>query len=361
MQGCFFVPYITETTLLFSALMGLFHKKLENCIKKYIIELMNYKGVFMENELINLKTYPVKSVLAQLLKDKTTKRNIIYATDNYAEYGPEYTEKSEITCSQLSCFRTSIIQPRVAKSQEEQLQRTRQKAEVFTPSWICNKMNNHCDEDWFGVPNTFNIEQGEKWKIRKAKVKFPKGTTWKDYVCSNRLEITCGEAPYIVSRYDAATGEYIEPKNRIGILDRKLRVINENTETEEEWLTWVTKAFQSVYGFEYQGDNLLVARINLICTFSEYLNDRWHRSATAAELRKIANIITWNFWQMDGISNTIPYGKPEEAIHQLSMFDFVANENENTIPETPICRIYDWKANKSILYTDLKKGQNNEV
>lgn len=57
---------------------------------------------------------------------------------------------------------------------------------------------------------------------------------------SKRLEITCGEAPYIVSRYDAATGEIIPIERRIGILDRKLRVVNENTETEEDWLFWTT-------------------------------------------------------------------------------------------------------------------------
>ena len=42
---------------------------------------------------------------------------------------------------------------------------------------------------------------------------------------------------------------------RIGILDRKLRVVNENTDTEEDWMNWCIRAFQSVYGYEFQGDN----------------------------------------------------------------------------------------------------------
>ena len=42
------------------------------------------------------------------------------------------------------------------------------------------------------------------------------------------MEITCGEAPYLVSRYDVVKGEIIPVEDRIGILDRKLRVINEN-------------------------------------------------------------------------------------------------------------------------------------
>ena len=31
------------------------------------------------------------------------------------------------------------------------------------------------------------------------------------------MEITCGEAPYLVSRYDAVTGEVINLKSRIGL------------------------------------------------------------------------------------------------------------------------------------------------
>lgn len=39
--------------------------------------------------------------------------------------------------------------------------------------------------------------------------------------------------------------------------------MNENTESYEDWLKWTTRAFEATYGFEYQGDSLLIARINL--------------------------------------------------------------------------------------------------
>lgn len=58
-----------------------------------------------------------------------------------------------------------------------------------------------------------------------------------------------------------------------------MRIINENTEDEQNWLKWVTRVFQSVYGYEYQGDNLLIGRINLLMTFVDYLDNRWHREA----------------------------------------------------------------------------------
>ena len=165
----------------------------------------------------------------------------------------------------------------------------------------------------------------------------------------------------IVSRYDAATGELLEIRQRIGILDRKLRVVNENTYSETEWFRWVLRAYQSVYGYEFQGDSLLIARINLLITFVDYMQDRWGRVPTDVELRKIVNVIVWNLWQMDGISGTIPFGKPKEEYHQFSLFDFVvADEPEKQDTEEPeevYCRIYDWRSDKSLTYKSMKEGR----
>ena len=176
-------------------------------------------------------------------------------------------------------------------------------------------MNNHCDAEWFGRENVFNIEHGQAWEPTSDKIAFDKPKDWQKYIDSKRLEITCGEAPYIVSRYDAATGELIPIPMRIGILDRKLRVVNENTDNEKEWLKWTVRAFQSVYGYEFQGDNLLIARINLLITFVDYMKDRLDREPSDAELKKVANIISWNLWQMDGITGTVPFGKPQDELN----------------------------------------------
>ena len=238
------------------------------------------------NELIDLNAYPIDKQLKMLLKDKTTGKNIIFATSVYSRNGISIKETDEITVEALRQGISYQIQPRVLKKREQQQERTRAKAEVFTPSWICNKMNNYCDEAWFGRKNIFNTEQGQKWQVNAEKIEFDTKDGWKKYVDSKRLEITCGEAPYIVSRYDAATGEMIELKRRIGILDRKLRVVNENTDDETEWFKWVLRAYQSVYGYEFQGDNLLIARLNLLITFVDYMQDRWERIATDVELKK---------------------------------------------------------------------------
>ena len=308
-------------------------------------------------KLIDFKSYPVQKVLKQLLKDKTTKQYIMFATDAYSEQHPEIDVKTQMTPELLMGLEDKdiIIQPRGTKSLEEQSQRTRKKAEVFTPSWICNKMNNHCDTEWFGRENVFNVEGDKNWEPTEEKIEFPKGKKWTRYVDSKRLEITCGEAPYVVSRYDTTTGEIIPIKRRIGILDRKMRIVNENAMTDEEWLKWTLRAFQSVYGYEFQGDNLLIARINLLMSYVDYVQDRLQRKPTDAELNVIVNTIVWNFWQMDGITGTIPFGKPKVEYQQLSFFDMAQGIND-TEPEEVDCRIYDWRGDNSLTYNSLKRG-----
>lgn len=83
-------------------------------------------------------------------------------------------------------------------------------------------------------------------------------------------------------------------------------------------------------------------------TFVDYYVDRFHKEPTSAELRKIANIISWNLWQMDGLSGTVPYGVPEDNVEQLSMYG-----NEEVTGQTN-CRIFDWRASRSLDYNDLK-------
>lgn len=305
-------------------------------------------------KLIDIDAYPVKDVINMLLKDKTTKKNIIFATEAYTEIGID--SKSQITEDVLWGLHELSLQPRVLKSMEEQSERTRKKAEVFTPSWICNKMNNHCDAEWFGRENVFNEETEHTWKVNHNKITFDKADDWKRYVDSKRLEITCGEAPYIVSRYDTTTAEIIPIEERIGILDRKLRIVNENVEVEDEWIDWTYRAFQSVYGYEFQGDNLLIARINLLNTFVDYIKARLNRLPTDDELKKTTDIIVWNLWQMDGITGTIPYSKPKDDNNQIDMFDYMVGIND-TEEEEVDCKIYDWRSDKAVSYKSIRENR----
>ena len=167
--------------------------------------MLNYAIDILEEEIKEISP----QVLEILLKDKTTKKNIIWATNNYSVHGYKFGFDAQITIDSVTGFHSNVVKPRTEKTKENQMMRIREKAEVFTPSWVCNKQNNLVDHAWFGYNDVFNIERENTWDSIKKSIKFPtvSGKTWKDYVLEPRLEISCGEAPYLVSRYDTVTGQ----------------------------------------------------------------------------------------------------------------------------------------------------------
>ena len=296
------------------------------------------------------QNYP-EVVLEWLLRDRTTRKNIVWATDIYAELGAGYQEKDSIERAAITKENNDLIQPRVSKNAAIQQARTRTKAEVMTPSWVCNMMNNHLDADWFGTPDVFNHENDDHtWIVNENPVRFPEGKTWQKYVDERRLEITCGEAPFLVSRYDTTTGEIISVERRIGLLDRKFRIVNENAKDEEEWLKWAFRALEASYGYEWQGDNLLLGRINCFQTFVDNLQIRWNRGPTKEEAKRAALIVSWNLWQMDGLNGTTPIGKPEQQFEQMDIFSFMSGEER-----APLCKIMNWRSNESMLYISTRE------
>ncbi len=239
--------------------------------------------------------------------------NIIWATDDYG-----YGHSSQIQIEQVTGPNRSVIQPRVYKHASLQASRSKDRGEVFTPAWICNAQNNLIDERWLGYKNAFNFEKvlddgTHTWTPNADKVVFPPQKSWMRYVRCRRMEMACGESPYLASRYDTTTGVHIPIEERIGILDRKFRIINENTPTEptkfnkRHWLRKAYQALQSVYGFDWQGDNVFLSRESLLVSFCEYYVLRWGRMPYIGAIAKAAEIIAWNIWQMDGTKFTIPY------------------------------------------------------
>lgn len=295
-----------------------------------------------------------EDLLNILLKDRTTKRNICWATSYYISYGKEYYPQKPILLRLITGHNSGIILPRTKKIAEDKIKRIKEKAEVFTPLWICNEQNNLIDELWFGKKNVFNFSKNGSWTVNKEQITFPKGKIWKDYVDAKRLEITCGEAPYIVSRYDTILGNIIPFEERIGLLDRKIRIINENTETEEEWFIWIKRAFESIYGYEYQGDNLLIARQNIFYTFIESMEYKFSHKPNEKQMREIAEIISWNIWQMDGITMAVPYSEKSTENNQLTLFNFI-NKNEKTKQKLIPCKIFDWKSKSAIEFKNINK------
>lgn len=281
-------------------------------------------------------------------RTRTTKRkshNILWATSSYLGHKP----KSEISALDITGSNTHLIQPRIAKSKEEQKRRIQDKAEVFTPRWVVHQMNQQID--W----------NSGHWPVTKE--------NWQEYVSELRLEITCGEAPFIVGRYNAYNGKKVlKLLDRVGFLDKKLQIVSQFTETKEEWIEWATIAFKCSYGYEWQGDNLLLARENLLYTFIDYWNDKFPddkidlKKQVSKEkldiLFQIAEIISWNIFQMDGINNIVPMsGKVGEKLPDTPpMLLLLGEKPPKPKSKKPIyVKIMDWEKNKPIEFRSLVK------
>lgn len=293
--------------------------------------------------------YP--NVIENILKDHSTLNNIIWANIN-DEHKYHSDSQKEINIEDVIENKYHRISNGNGKSIKEKNDRKKENSEVFTPSWICNFQNNLIDESWFGYENVFNKTAGNRWITNKNKIKF-NNKKWQDYVTENRMEVACGEAPFLVNRYDSTTGEEIKIEDRIGLLDRKLRIINENTTNKRDWTEWTIKAYQSCYGFELQGDNLLIARINLLITLFEYFENKFGNPPNIDLVTEISIIISWNIFQMD--AQTLKSPLKAKVPIQLSIFDDTKLSNETV----HFSKIKDWKSNDILLYGDLiKRGSN---
>ena len=254
-------------------------------------------------KLIDFSDPCLRTFLPVLLQDHTTGKNIIWATDPPPELGVGFAD--EITLEQLN--KVQLV-PRVQKRLADQKKRTIKKAEVFTPTWVCKKMADVAENDL-------------------------KGEDWKEYINKTCLEVACGEAPFLTSRYDTTTGQMIAVPDRIGLLDRKLNVLAETFPDYDMWMCWAINAYASTYGYEWQGDSLLLARANMLLTWRENFKWLFGIEPDAGKVRNMAAIISWNIWQMDGLKKTVP---------------------GTDIP----CKIKDWKANKEILFKDVGEEKN---
>lgn len=310
----------------------------------------------LENDI--REQYP--EVLETLLRDHTTQKNIFWATDNYQHLGDGYEFASPILPELITGENGNVIMPRVKKDKDMQQSRVRDMAEVFTPSWICNAQNNLIDNAWFGRENVFNFEISNadglhSWQVNTEKITFPESKTWKHYVRDTRLEMTCGEAPYITSRYDTTTGEFIPIDKRIGLLDRKLRVISENTTTSGEWLEAAQIAYKNIYAFEWQGDSLLLAREAMLYTFIENYEQKFKSQPILKSIQFIAYIISWNVWQMDGLKGVVPNSCSDKTQVSENLF----GETETKVTPCEGCKTDNIRKHNGI-YCLIKEWSNKD-
>ncbi len=270
------------------------------------------------------------ALLKILLKDRTTNKSIVWATRSYELLGKGFTNKDHVTPSRITGDYASLIQPRSEKSKTEQKDRTKIRAEVFTPTWLVKLQNGYAEKELqhLDLESYVNI----KW-----------------------LEITCGEAPYMVTRYDTVTGDKIAIQERVGFVDKKLQRISKEVDEEERFYDLVLAAFKASYGYEFQGDSLLLARENLLATFEDYYLMKFGKVPSTKKKEEIANIISYNVFQMDGLKKTTPFSNNTPTVIQLDLFEDVP-EMEQTEPRKT--RIKDWNKNKMIDFESLSSEES---
>ena len=269
-------------------------------------------------------------LLKILLKDRTTKKNIVWATHSYELLGKGFAPSDRINPSKVTGTYANLIQPRSEKSKYEQKDRTKVRAEVFTPTWLVEKQNGYVEAEL----EALDLE---------------------DYSRVRWLEITCGEAPYMVTRYDTVTGEEIPLSERVGFVDRKLQRISREVSDEVAFYELIKEAYRASYGYEYQGDSLLLARENLLATFEDYYLAKTGNKPTLEQKKEIATIISYNVFQMDGLEKNSPYSAKQEQSQQLSLF---SDELEVEQAEESKTQIKDWKKNKMIGFERLSSEES---
>ncbi len=293
------------------------------------------------------------SILDILLCNKYNNRNIIWAADSYEKkLGKDYLPKKQMLKDQLTGRLGNVIQPRASKSRSVQNERTKEKAEVFTPLSVVKQMNTELERS----------------------LELPADHTWIDFIKTIWLEITCGEAPFIASRYNptANTQKIIKPQNRVGFLDIKLKVISKHVDDKDDWFAHAETALKACYGYEWQGDNLLIARENILFTINDFYFDKFGKNIKTSQLEKFAEIISWNIFQMDGLKYVLPMScKHETKITpgELTLFgetpDVIEkNECEGCKKNDPLkhngkyAKIMDWEKNKKVRFVDiLREGE----
>ncbi|MGY4104917.1 Eco57I restriction-modification methylase domain-containing protein [Ignavigranum ruoffiae] len=270
-----------------------------------------------------------RRILDNLLSDRTTNKNIRWGTDNYSYLGSDYSEDREIKVDLITGWHDGLIQPRADKANDVQLARTRNRAEVFTPSWIVEKQVNAVIDGMLDI----DLEQ---------------------FLSTKWLEITCGEGPYMVNRYDMISGNIIPLKERAGFIDRKFRRLNQEIEDFNEWLRLAIIIYQSSYGYEYQGDSLLLARENLLLTFMDNFFYMFGAVPPEDVQLHITDIISKNVFQMDGLTYQVPYSDDGRESVQLSLFE----EIEEGSKEPMEARIYLWNKKQTVNFKDLMGGSS---
>jgi soluble P-type ATPase len=132
-------------------------------------------------------------------------------------------------------------------------------------------------------------------------------------------------------------------------------------------LFWAKEAFKASYGYEWQGDNLLLARENALYTLIDYFRSAFKENPSLELQEEFAHIVSWNIFQMDGLKYVVPMSCHHEvkvvpAVWKL--FDTIPEKVEKYECEGckygrvnkhngKYVKVMDWEMNKSVKFVDI--------
>jgi hypothetical protein len=131
-----------------------------------------------------------------------------------------------------------------------------------------------------------------------------------------------------------------------------------------EWFEAAKTAFMNTYAFEFHGDSLLIAREAMLVTFIENYKEKFGDEPLLKSVQYIADIISWNVWQMDGLKGVVPNScghKTEVSVNLFGQtktnYNFCNGcQNDNMFKHNgTYCIIKDWSAN------ELKSGKPGRI
>lgn len=239
-----------------------------------------------------------ESVLETLLTDKSTRRPLVWPS------GPNHP------AAWMS--REDFLRPQLAAEDPQAEQ-----AEFL--EW--NRKLNTLDAAWFGHEPAFNEESAQGWQTLSEPVAFDDPFHWKKYVTRPVFLFQAGHGQALVFRPFAQGAEPMQYGKRMGILDRRLRIISENTREESEWLRWAESALQSLYGTDVSPLAIFQARLSALVAVREAYAQRFGGQLPVREEKYMVTTLCWNLFQMDPRTGCSFPVEEKPAPVQLSLFE----------------------------------------
>lgn len=182
-------------------------------------------------------------------------------------------------------------------------------------SW--NRKLNQLDEVWFQRSGVFNTPTAEGWIPAADPVYFEDPFHWKKYV---NQQIYVPDLDWGAALTFAGTSENLPLNERMGQLDRELRLVNENVRSQQEWQKRTSTMLARMLGCAKDPIRLFRARLCVLETCREAFQARFGHLPSARDEKALAHIVARNLFQSEDELNTVPFQEMEETL-QLSLFE----------------------------------------